>query len=691
MAVRSANPASSPQADGPTSKASLLDSQFVLLALAAAIAVYALLATLIVRLWTPESPDNSFLLPEIQAMCQPEPVERLLYLLGLASAAVLPPLFYFGLVSLDRRWPAAFTFWTSTPVLFARDCVLLIGFLAWLVVIGYHSELVSVTAWVVLALVLVGLLSPRFWDWIASLKPSKIYFGAVLLLLVCLSKVMVCDDREFQEGGDLMHHLDVLMAPIYQVSLGKTILVDTSSQYGTLYPYVVDWLLKPFGIGVTSMCFVFAGIAFFTALFVYLAIGKKVGRDSPLALLLFVAFLGLAHPSGDGTLLFHWDSKGVYFQYYPLRVIEPAFYFWLVKCYFDRPKRWLLLVGYLLAGLGVFWNFDTGGVVLIAWTLTQMYSEWTRRENLARVALRCGGQLALGAFSLLIATGLYWSFARLRSGQFPELSELTAYQQRFYLLGVTMLPLPVFEWWQVPALFYVGVGFYCVRRSFARDAAPDNPWYFFIALVGLGIFSYYQGRSHALNILHIVHPAALLCCLLTVDMQRRLGAVRWREAFGDPSLRFDALRLLALDLMLAVGLWAGVVGIGFNLYRFVGHRIAWRDQPQFGLDYAEARTLLQGAPTLILTGHPTFDHLETGAVPGTSFSTPHDIVTWQDLRVVQDALDRGAIRYVITPREDRGIQAFTELRGELNFDRFEIVKRLTLFSIWQRKADVAPR
>lgn len=73
-------------------------------------------------------------------------------------------------------------------------------------------------------------------------------------------------------------------------------------------------------------------------------------------MLLFIGMMGTGH----GTLLTNDTLPGVYYQYYPVRVVCGVYFLWFVSVYLTRKNWWTALLGYAAAGFAVLWNTDAG-------------------------------------------------------------------------------------------------------------------------------------------------------------------------------------------------------------------------------------------------------------------------------------------------------------------------------------------
>ena len=111
-----------------------------------------------------------------------------------------------------------------------------------------------------------------------SVAAMLLVFGTYLLLLSEHSLWFVPESPS--AGWYWQLHFDLLLGAINQVLHGKTVLVDTSSQYGVLYPYVGAVFARLFGMSVLTTSLFFVLLSLLSMWFVYLAILRKFGAGS---------------------------------------------------------------------------------------------------------------------------------------------------------------------------------------------------------------------------------------------------------------------------------------------------------------------------------------------------------------------------------------------------------------------------
>lgn len=466
---------------------------------------------------------------------RPEPLERFLYVTGVLLLPFCLGGAYLGVRRFHRTAPGQRIIerlvspaaWFMTPLL------LLLLFSA-----GFADDrevtrllmpsgTISLAAAVVLALVATAA-GHRFRETTSRLLRVLLPSLAGLLLLgVLLFNILGLE--HIRNVPLFWASFNAFFYSVVQVFFGKELLVDFVNQYG-LYPHFIEPVFRLVGLSVytfTILTGLLNGLAF-TCMYRFLA------RETADELL---AFLGLA------TILFFGYAAGrvvqsdLYLQYHPLRILFPALSLVVVRAFAHgpTPRRGALL--FALGAAALLWNPDTGTSVLVAGLLLLLYDTLLRRRP-REIPVRL-------LLSVAAAAAVFVSFSvflRLRFGAFPDYTQLFFSTKAFYIYGLGMLPLPRFGLW-VPVLVIYATGLLLSLVALVEgEDTPRARLFFYLSVLGLGLFTYYQGRSTLGNLLSAAYPAILLVVLFASDL-RRLTLPRTQAAD-----RLLAVTLLALLL-----------------------------------------------------------------------------------------------------------------------------------------------
>ena len=365
--------------------------------------------------------------------------------------------------------------------------------------------------------------------------------------------VFAAEEHGFNEGAWRVH-FQAAAYGLTQLFAGKPLLTAVPPLYG----YYAEMLLPVFrllGLSVFKFCLVMATLQSLATIAVAGVLMRFTRRPA-------VALLGLA------TLLYAiggtWGAGKFgcdpYFQYWPIRFLFPALSIPLFLWSTRRPTfRSTLCLG-AFAGLALSWNLESGIAVAGATLFTLASMQLPR---LRRIGISSSGNAPSrkftphpsAAFFFILSAActflLFWVFLQVNAGWKTPLHTTGEYQQLYYQLGVMMMPMPLtpHPWWLVVAvyLFALTFGLRAMWNGGAR--APFTRLALFLSILGLGLFTYYQGRSHDFNLANAAWPAILLVFLFTDRLFRAMSA-----RIVPRQLRWIALPAIYLGLVATLSL-----------------------------------------------------------------------------------------------------------------------------------------
>ncbi|GEM_PF-1319953 len=372
-----------------------------------------------------------------------------------------------------------------------------------------------------------------------------LYRALCVSILLPVAGFYLVGPEEIQDSSTYALHFNAVFHSVVQVYLGKALLIDFSNQYG-LYPHFLAPLLHLLGLSIYKFSLVMAGLV----LVAYASLGLFLERTLRSRLLAFVAFAGVVFFSSAFSLILVPEDR--YFQYVPIRFVFPAVGILMASIYVyatrAKAKQLAYWSTHLLCSVGVLWNFDSGVVLFLAWILLLLYLECCQR-NLSAITL---GILKQGAAALAVFAGVIMVFSLtllVQHGAVPDFLGSASYQKFFYLFGFYMLPMPLLHPWNLVALVYLAGLAYAIQAMLGVGSDRNRAAIIlFISLLGIGLFSYYQGRSHDFNLIHVLYPAILLLALYLDGLQTS----KW-EACGDRwTVAGKRMARMAMALLLAI-------------------------------------------------------------------------------------------------------------------------------------------
>jgi hypothetical protein len=316
----------------------------------------------------------------------------------------------------------------------------------------------------------------------------------------------------------VLQHILYWLDETFAVLDGRFPLVDFAAQYGSLWPYLAGGAMTLLGPSVGSFTVAMSLITGAAMLAVFATL-RRVVASTTAALLLFLPLLATSFFMMEGPLSHRYAVNNL-FGSFPLRYAGPLLLLWLVARHLDgarpRRQRWL----FLAAGLVVLNNTDFGVPALGATAAALVWSHGRpTRRGLARLALEAAIGF-VGAYALVSVLTL------AVAGTMPHLGLLVRYSRLFAVAGFRMIPMsPTLGVSTVIYLTYVAaIGVATVRAARQDADRLTTGLLAWSGIFGLGVGSYYMGRSHPQVLTNMFAAWALSVTLLVVVVVRAIAA-----------------------------------------------------------------------------------------------------------------------------------------------------------------------
>jgi len=182
--------------------------------------------------------------------------------------------------------------------------------------------------------------------------------------------------------------------------------------------------------------------------------------------------------------------------------------------YAKLPSKSVYYTSFILLSIAPLWNFDTGIIAFIAWVLFLIYQELFNSDKKTAIK-KILFHILNGIVILVGIVILFTLYSWLRYGNIPDFSSFFEYQKYFYHYGFFMIKMPIFHPWNLTILIYVmGLG-YGIKNLINKNKSFESGFIMFLAILGFGIFSYYQGRSHNFCLAPVWYPAFIILAFFT--------------------------------------------------------------------------------------------------------------------------------------------------------------------------------
>jgi len=328
-----------------------------------------------------------------------------------------------------------------------------------------------------------------------------------LILLLAIWAVLVPSrfyvPDEIDDNMRYTYHLNSMFDAMSQSINGHHLLVDFPHIYGG-YGEILAPVIRLFARSIDVLI---AALALPNVLGVLclLLTARLVIRSPALLCVTGLALLGTEYAVANGDLYYNYNAARFFLP--PVGLLAATLYFR------HSGARWYATAT-VIAAIAPIWNLDTGLILWVSWLGTLLAGALGRWDWSATVRHLLAQISALAA--AWIAFFLYLRFA---SGQWPDAGLLFYFQSLFAGDGYFCLRLIVPDMWTFILTIYL-IGLAVVLSAYVRRKASWlTPATLMITLIGIGIFSYFLGRSVESNLVVVAYPAVLLAGILCAEAE----------------------------------------------------------------------------------------------------------------------------------------------------------------------------
>ncbi len=350
--------------------------------------------------------------------------------------------------------------------------------------------------------------------------PSIKIFPATVVVILAVWVIYLFFTKTYDYMGEgLLHHYDAYFYPVYKVYSGQVLGLDFHDNYG-FYPYLIVPILKAFGPITIASFSLFMGILSAITFVSFSCFIYKICRNKFIAMAGSIACLYVSLLYRENEII-----GAPVLQQFPHRILFPAVF--LLIAYLqveasasDKRRYWLKGLAYVLSIVSIIWNTETGLILLIVNFLFQSYLQLLEKkaDGGFRFKKVFPDVLKNGCFallSLLCSLGMIYLLTYLQSGNLISVFELFSRIFSYYFIGFGMIKMPVIGiWWLVVGIYTISLSKSLILflEPFKKDETDhkNSLYLFLLAIMGIGLFLYYQGRSHWHSIIYVSWVAVLL-------------------------------------------------------------------------------------------------------------------------------------------------------------------------------------
>lgn len=458
--------------------------------------------------------------PQVFLSCLPEPAEKLCY----AVVVLLTPPFLLGcLFAISNLYPRLApstqnVLFRLSLFLFASGVLFLIYFLVraftWgndffirTNILHLHTTLYALLIYPV-SLFFVFYRSNRWGRWIVT--GINYLIIPVICVVIFFTMIWSCDSI-----ARWTHHLNPLIFPIAQILQGKTLLVNCLSLYGG-FAFFLSPLFHIVPLSVYSFSIVMA----FLFLVVLVSVWYFLRMNTSNGAIFIIGFLASIYFGYMDVRIFTkliTIRPDPVFQYIPIRMLFPYVLLALVthfRLLQNSDRRWYFFIT-LCMSLAPFWNFDSGFIAFCAWIGVLSYTELFHAPTWRQAVRPIMKHLFFSVLFLCLSFSAYSAFAYCKTGTLPNWIAFFQFYTIFSSYGFFMLPIATsIHPWMVVVGLYLFALLLSLHGLIKKENEGLNTNLFLLAIMGVGLFSYFLGRSHGANLYPLLMMPILIVTLL---------------------------------------------------------------------------------------------------------------------------------------------------------------------------------
>ncbi|MDX2082848.1 MAG: hypothetical protein SFV53_02540 [Rickettsiales bacterium] len=366
----------------------------------------------------------------------------------------------------------------------------------------YEAPLTFLLSFLVSFLVIFyGVFFKKFWQ-----KKITIILATVIAILAFFISSFLWFDRYNLDDYSL--NFSPVVYPIVQTYLGKMPLIDLKSLYG-LYPIFLQPLLHLFTPTVESLSAILALLLFISLLAIAFCL-FSILKNKLIALLAFFAFTYLQYFANTWLI----SSNAIAFQYEPIRFLFPSLLLVFLSFFLKNPSKGKYYFGLVFFALSTMWNIDSGVPTFITLVLILGYEKCFINAPWQKFNIKTAiSHLACSLFILTACWSILLIFLNFSYRQLPNLSWLFYGQKAAFEFGYAMLPILPNDIWCLAVLIYVIGAVFAAHNFVNKKYDFQNNFILVLTLLGVGLFTYFLGRSHISNIFHCSYLAIILLAI----------------------------------------------------------------------------------------------------------------------------------------------------------------------------------
>jgi len=498
----------------------------------------------------------------------PEPVERAQYLLSILLSPFIISISYLLINKYIKPMLTPITDFDTYYTAFIMTTPLIAGILLlWLIInsaifISIYTPTLIYSNGLILVIYLLILLPGVITAVWLSRKPetnkiTSAIYGFIALITILLIFFMGLFNKNPTYS---VYHFNAMFYSVSQVVMGKTLLVDFNNTYG-LYPHLLEPIFRIIGLSVLNYSIVMSALTALAFILIYLFLKDNISNK-------IIATMGFTSVIFINYLIFKLDTLALfdsYNQYWPLRFIFPAVLIFLGTLYIKTNSKIIYYSSWIAAAVSILWNIDSGIFVFASWLLLLVYIELYNTDKKCALKNIVMHTITAGN-SIILVFGIYAIHIFIRCRTFVDFIQMLEIPQFYVMYGFEMLPLPQVHVWIAVFIVYLCGLVYSIKSLINGENQERGKIIWLLSILGIGLFTYYLGRSHDQVLLT---PAYIAVILITIYADISFTEwVRWGNKLGH-----HAITTIFLLLILSASFF-NLIGHSGQIITFAGNGLS---------------------------------------------------------------------------------------------------------------------
>lgn len=189
-----------------------------------------------------------------------------------------------------------------------------------------------------------------------------------------------------------------------------------------------------------------------------------------------------------------------------IRLFFPSMLLSFLYFFYQKPSNTKYYFGLIFFSLATIWNLDSGIPTFLTLLIAMGYEKLKDNFSWKILLLHLTKSFAI--------VGAVWMalifFIKIKYGQYPNFSWIAYGQSAALDFGYAMWPISQKGAWRILVLIYVIALVFSMHNFFTKKHSLQNSAMLFLSILGIGLFTYFLGRSHFSNVMHCGYPAMIL-------------------------------------------------------------------------------------------------------------------------------------------------------------------------------------